>query len=250
MVMTNKSSNWTCPAIDHGIAIFPDGKIRPCCQVSAEYSKSLDTIKDPNRFADIKSETRPEACRACWSQEDQGFPSYRNSYQKSFNKEKSGIQFLDIRNTNQCNLKCRYCSPHFSNQWAKELAYKDTLIHTPIESYLDDLLTDDLIDIYWCGGEPLISQDHYMVLEKLIAMGLSHKVKVRYNSNFTVLKYKTKDIFDLWKNFKSVHILISIDAVGEINDYIRSGSNWKEICENILKDEESRTLPGRPEDTN
>lgn len=219
---------WECPAIDHGVAIFPDGRIRPCCQVSADYSKPISHIGDPNRFADLKNTTRPEACRACWA----GSNSYRDFF-KQRKQDKPGIQFLDIRNSNQCNLKCRVCNPHFSNQWAKELKYETTLLNTDMTPWLDQLLTENLVEVYFCGGEPLIIKEHYQILEKLIHRGLSKKISLRYNTNCTVLNYKDKNIFELWENFDRVSLSVSIDAAGEELNYIRSGSNWQEIKQNI-----------------
>ena len=113
--------NWSCPAIDHGVSIFPDQKIRPCCQISTEYSKPLESISDPNRFADLKLVSRPDSCKKCWENEDNNRPSYRQVFLKFKDRLRPGINFLDFRHSNQCNLKCRYCNPHFSNQWAREL---------------------------------------------------------------------------------------------------------------------------------
>ena len=223
---------WNCPAIDHGVSIFPDGKIRPCCQTSAEYSKPLSEITNTARFQDLKSQNKPDACKQCWSKEEQGFDSYRMSFLRKVT-DFPGIQFLDVRPSNQCNLKCRYCSPHFSNQWAKELAYPVTLNQTKFDDYFDLILTENLVEVYWCGGEPLIINDHYDMLEKLISDGLSKNIKLRYNSNFTVIQYKDKNVFDLWEQFKSVSINVSVDAVGEISNYIRSGSDWNTISANI-----------------
>jgi sulfatase maturation enzyme AslB (radical SAM superfamily) len=223
---------WSCPAIDHGVSIFTDGRIRPCCQISADYSKPLSEITNPARFQDLKSLNNPDACKSCWSREQQGFASYRRLYQKKVTNA-PGVQFLDLRHSNQCNLKCRYCNPHFSNQWAKELSYPITLKQTKFDNYLDHMLTQDLVEIYWCGGEPLIISDHYDMLETLISTGLSKNIELRYNTNFTVIQYKDKNIFDLWQQFKSVSVLVSVDAVGEISNYIRSGSDWNAISANI-----------------
>lgn len=219
---------WSCPAIDHGVAIFPDGKIRPCCQTSADYSKPISDIDNPDRFSDLKTNDRPDACRACW----QGNDTYRQYFLKN-KQDKPGIQFLDIRHSNQCNLKCRYCNPHFSNQWAKELKYQTTLLTVDIEPWLNKILTKNLVDIYFCGGEPLIIKDHYRILDILIDTGLSKDISLRYNSNFTVLTYKDRNIFDLWSKFKKVSMTVSIDAAGEELNYIRSGSDWNEVKSNI-----------------
>lgn len=220
---------WQCNFIDSGIAIFPDGRIRPCCQTSSDYSKPISEISNPNRFDDLKNSTRPDACKKCWDNEDRGLPSYRNL--KQTKTEIKGIKYLDFRHSNHCNLKCRYCGPHFSNQWAKELNHPLILKKTSVD--LDSLITDNLEDVYWCGGEPLIMADHYYFLEKTIGLNLSKKISLRYNTNLTVLDYKNVDIIELWKKFKTVSIGISIDAIGEPLNYIRSGCDWKIIKNNI-----------------
>lgn len=221
-----------CPAITNGVTIFPDGNIRPCCRTAAEYSKPLENIKDPYRFKDIAIEDKPMACKACWEAEDKGFPSLRNFYIER-KKQDSRIQFIDFRLSNQCNLKCRYCGPHFSNQWAKELSINPSLRQTDITDYYKDLLNENLTDIYWGGGEPLIIKDHYEINNLLIKSNLSKNINLRYNTNLTVLKYKDIDILEQWKNFKSVTIDVSLDATSEVLNYIRSGSSWQEINSNI-----------------
>jgi len=221
---------WNCSFIDHGVTIFPDGRIRPCCQTAADYSKPTSEILNPNRFSDLKTLIRPDACKKCWENEDRGLPSYRKTVKQCTDKS-SGIKYLDFRHSNHCNLKCRYCGPHFSNQWAKELKHSLVLKKTPLD--FNSLLTEDLEDVYWCGGEPLIMADHYNFLEKTIKLNLSKKISLRYNTNLTVLDYKNINIVELWKKFKSVDISISLDSIGESLSYIRSGCNWEVIKNHI-----------------
>jgi sulfatase maturation enzyme AslB (radical SAM superfamily) len=224
---------WQCNFIDHGISIFPDGRIRPCCQTNAEYSKPISEISNSNRFNDLKNLDRPPACSKCWKNEDLGLPSYRSYASNITPKSSTGIKYLDFRHSNQCNLKCRYCGPHFSNQWAKELNYSLTLKKTSVP--FDKLITEDLEDVYWCGGEPLIIKDHYDFLNKVIELNLSKNITLRYNTNLTVLDYKNVDVVKLWEKFKKVHISISIDAIGSPLQYIRSGCTWSVIENNIKK---------------
>lgn len=222
-----------CPAIDHGVTIFPDGKIRPCCQIAADYSRPATEINNPDRFADLRDVTNPHACKSCIQKETAGIRSYRQLFESKHNKSIAGLQFVDFRHSNQCNLKCRYCGPHFSNQWARELGHEKTLRSTDIEQYYSTLLTSDLVDLYWTGGEPLIIKEHYDVLTYLIEHQFSDRISLRYNTNLTVTQYKDIDLSSLWKKFKSVDVQISIDAAGPELNYIRSGSDWLEIDTNI-----------------
>ena len=222
---------WTCAAIDHGVTIFSNGKIGPCCHISADYLKPITELNNPNRFQDLYSDSPPDACNSCHRTERQGIKSYREqfNYQKS---DKLGLQFVDIRNTNYCNLKCRYCGPHFSSQWSEELGLGN-IIHEPIDRYHQLLITESLQWLYFTGGEPLINPEHWAFLEKLISTGYNKNISLLYNTNLTTIKYKNKDIINFWNKFKSVNIQCSIDAVGTPLEYIRSGSSWPRIKENL-----------------
>ena len=218
---------WSCAAIDHGVTIFPNGKIGPCCQVSFDYLKPISEITNPNRFADLKTQQPPTACSVCINNEQQNITSYR----KLFNQQATtadGFQFVDLRNTNSCNLKCRFCGPHFSDKWGPTL-------HTAISAYNDLLFTDSLHWLYFTGGEPFINPEHWSILEQLINQGQAGNIALLYNTNLTTLKYKDKNVIDLWKQFKAVTVNCSLEAVGSPLEYIRSGTNWDKIYNNLLE---------------
>jgi len=223
---------WQCAAIDHGVTVFPDGRIGPCCQIGPEYLKPIELIKDPNRFQDLKTDVAPPACRICVNNERSGISSYRENFNQKV-KNTPGIQFLDIRNTNVCNLKCRYCGPHFSNQWAMELKIANATVTTPILPMLNDIISDSLQWIYFTGGEPMINSDHWSLLKTLVDSGRSNRIDLLYNTNLTTVKYKDVDVVDLWKNFRAVTINVSVDAIGEPLSYVRSGSDWDRIRSNL-----------------
>lgn len=221
---------WTCGAIDHAVTVFPDGGIAPCCEIDFSYRKPLSEINNPDRFQDLKTAQPPKACKKCVHAEASNLPSYR----QTFNHYTQGIQHVDIRNTNECNLKCRYCGPHYSNQWSKELGIKDYTQHTDIEQYLPDLLTKDLKKMYFTGGEPMMNKDHWAILQTLIAQGKTDVV-LQYNTNGTTLQVKDTDIFSIWSKFKQIELTVSIDAKGELFEYIRSGARWHIVEKNLMK---------------
>ena len=229
-------SNWRCPAIDNGVAIYDNDIIRPCCKIDWSYWKTISSIKDPNRFIDLYQNNIPPAvCNYCTASESRGINSYRQSFLTSdLQKIKStNIQFLDLKHSNFCNAKCRICGPHHSHLWDKEKNNVDTIRQTNIDEYLDLLVNSDLIEIYFTGGEPLIIKDHYVILERLIAENISQSVNLRYSSNLSTLSYKNSDIFELWKQFKSVQVLASADGIKEVYNNMRSGLNWDKFEKNV-----------------
>jgi len=88
--------------------------------------------------------------------------------------------------------------------------------------------------IYFAGGEPLIMEQHYRILNQLIDSGRSKDVLLQYNSNFMKLNYKGQHVFDLWKHFKHVSVGASLDAMGPHAEYIRTGTVWSTIEKNRI----------------
>lgn len=224
---------WTCAAITNGVTFYSNGTIAPCCLIDHSYRKPIDTLNQ-NPFNDLLQGDPPKACQKCHHNEDQGIPSYREFF-NSNNNNKSGFQFVDIRNFNLCNAKCRTCGPYNSSQWAQELQHSQILIKKDLTHYRDIILTDSLQNLYYTGGEPFINAEHWEFLDLLIDRGLSSQVNLQYNTNLSTLKYKDKDIVNVWKKFKSVNIVASIDAIGKKFNYLRSGLDWEIVETNLNK---------------
>lgn len=222
---------WTCAAIDHGITFYQDGKIRPCCLIDYTYSKPISELRnDP--FSDLRTGVAPTVCDKCTTAESFGLQSYRQQHNRK-KTSTEGIQFLDIRNSNLCNIKCRTCCEENSSQWAIENGSTVPILSQNISGYMDVIVNQNVHDIYYTGGEPIINSDHWALLEEYVKLGYSKNINLLYNSNLTVLRYKDKDIFDLWGQFKSVTVNVSIDAVGEKFEYIRSGASWQQVIDNL-----------------
>jgi hypothetical protein len=230
------NKNWRCPAIEKSVVIYDNDIIRPCCVINWKYSKPVADIVYNDRFLDLyKDNTVPAACKKCTDLEESNITSLRLNFLE-LEKEKistTSIQFLDIRNSNFCNAKCRFCGPHHSNLWDFEKNGINVIRHTSIKPYMDLLINENIIEIYFAGGEPMISEDHYLILTNLVDKGFCKTINLRYSSNLSTLKYKDKDIFKLWNQFKSVHIMVSADGIGEVYENIRSGLSWDTVEKNI-----------------
>lgn len=224
---------WYCSAYKKSLTIFPDG-IAPCCMIKS-YKKPLSDIRNKNAFDDLITGKPPSECNQCVIDESRNLYSYRRFFNDNSDKS-DNLQFIDIRNSNLCNLKCRICGPHASNQWGKEQNNIISIIQSdPLEEYYDILLAPSIKDFYFTGGEPMIIQEHWTILEKLIELGYSKNIQLRYNTNLTVLKYKDKDTIKLWNQFKKVIINCSLDATKERFNYIRSGGDWNTVEKNLIE---------------
>lgn len=85
--------------------------------------------------------------------------------------------------------------------------------------------------IYFAGGEPLLMEEHYRILDELDRRGMYH-VRLLYNTNFTHTDLKGRSVFDYWRKFKTVAVGASLDASGARAEYIRKGTVWDDVERN------------------
>lgn len=90
-----------------------------------------------------------------------------------------------------------------------------------------------LEELYFAGGEPLVMDEHYQLLELLIARGKTN-VKLTYNTNFSSFKYKHYNITELWKKFPNISLAASLDAEGKRGEVLRKNLVWEKVVENRI----------------
>ena len=239
---------------------------------------SPDEIVNNKNFKDLRlkflNNQEPKSCAKCFEREKHGVTSMRQHHNQHFkqniqdllaNTNSDGsvnnfnFKYWDFRFSNLCNMKCRMCGHTFSSQWYDdeiELAkiqnrkfnLESRVINAQDKSKIDleQWVKDKIHDVEYCyfaGGEPLIMDEHYYILEQLIAHN-RHDVKIRYNTNLLKLHYKKYDLIDMWKFFDSVQINASIDDIDSRAEYIRKGTRWVEIENNLksLKDSKVKIL--------
>jgi sulfatase maturation enzyme AslB (radical SAM superfamily) len=90
---------------------------------------------------------------------------------------------------------------------------------------------DHVEQIYFAGGEPLMMDEHYRILEELERKE-RFDVRLIYNTNFTQTRLKDRSVFDYWRKFDSVAVGASLDAMGPRAEYIRKGTDWAQVEDN------------------
>lgn len=188
----------------------------------------------------------PKECSGCFNTERRfGIPEASKRYRESTawtkywsrtdNAEAEfTIPYVDLRYSNVCNFKCRSCGPEASHVIAVEVKKTPQILRFKLDS-VSSMLDDNihfLEEVYFIGGEPLLMDEHYDLLDKLIAAG-NKDVKIRYNSNISKLEFRHINVVDKWAHFKNVNVNASIDHYGEKLEYVRNGSNWQETLANI-----------------
>lgn len=187
----------------------------------------------------------PEYCSPCYIREQGGInqterqrlnKEFTSGYERSQNTNPDGsydlleLEYLDIRFNNLCNLKCRTCGPDWSSSWANELGKEQVLRYNDNWRKLIPYL-GKLKKVYFAGGEPLMTPEHYDFLEHLAQVNTD--LELLYTSNFTRLNLGNRHVLDQWKKFRLVSAVASVDHVDEYAAYVRTGSDYKTIVDNI-----------------
>ncbi len=229
---------------------------------------------------DLKSGVKNKICDACWKTEDRGGRSFRQEknihFQKQYDElmrgesEKNELVFLDVRFSNQCNFKCRMCGERDSTTWYDERAeYWEKEVVDPVREKLkqwkldhrvyehikpfdkkklhilkNDFTQNDLEKleyVYLAGGEPLYMKKVWDFIETI---PYPENVTLQFQTNFSLLEYKDKSIFEFTKNFKNVVYSISLDGLFEVGEFQRTNFKTDNFLSNLSKlNDEIKTNP-------
>ena len=231
------------------VANIPFGNINEQSLTEIWNGKAINTLRE--KFAKGQSDNR---CSVCQNIEASGGKSIRLETFEKFGQVSVEPTpplpiYFDIRFSNVCNFRCRTCWHGASSKWFSDAKALGTNIGQKailnniqdferfIEQMGPALLQAE--EFYFAGGEPLVTEAHYQLLEWLI----EHKAtsaRLRYNTNFSKLRFKQYDILELWKHFPEVEVLASLEASGPLGEYIRKEMSWSEVLENR---EKIRSLP-------
>lgn len=230
-----------------GVENLPLGNLRQNTMEEVWYGEKMKTMRQ-NMLQDKPC----GECRRCYDDESHGLFSMRNSSNKHFGhyikdvKDENPefkIRYWDVRFSNICNFKCRYCGPNFSSNWwedkaalygAEKIGHGKFLHAGKDKEDIWEQMQPHLPyieQIYFAGGEPLIMEEHYRLLKWLVENNRTD-VRLIYNTNFSELKFKKQNVLDWWKNFESVSVGASLDAMGPRAEYMRKGTIWSDIEDN------------------
>ena len=224
------------------------------------YNVETDDIKDiwdsKHRkilIDDHNNGIRNPVCKTCWDAEDAGLTSFRQRYNDIFRDVEvleSQPRVMIVKPGNLCNNACRSCNAHTSSMWYKTDYALDDQGKT-FKEYLkfwsrhktayqnNQLLEQRFAEweekiIFWdmYGGEPMLVPLFFKILDQA-ANDTTAKQKT-FNVHTNGMIYKD-DIIEKFSKFKSAHMGFSIDAIGLKNNYIRYGSKWEDIINNLKK---------------
>jgi len=244
LVKTNKS-----------FCIFPfiellaqNGHTTVCCRSHTPVTtidKITDWSTDPDykiiRDKMLQGSSVPEHCSSCYKYEQLGMQSARQQETVEW-ANRLGIRSIDdlkkitdpayyeVRPSNVCNLACRSCSPELSSQLEKEfivIGLHDSDVKFQYTNF-DFIKIDKIKKLYVAGGEPTAMVDMVTFMEKCVQLGTTD-FEFIINTNAHKFSNRMKELF---KQFKNLSFIVSIDGYREVNDYVRWLSNWENTIKN------------------
>jgi hypothetical protein len=106
---------------------------------------------------------------------------------------------------------------------------------TQIESEFSQAVENHSVEeVYWVGGEPLMYEQHWRYMKRIIELGDGQNVYARYNTNLSRINFRGCNLYsDILDHVRDWQICASIDGTGHIGEYIRTGLDYQTFCRNF-----------------
>lgn len=244
------------------LMISADQPVRTCCWGQKELGRadrhSLHSVWHSSDLQEIRDTLQANSyhpnCEQCYATEALGLQSLRQKSNRNFSRDIAqarqstpgqpppfDLRYFDLRFSNLCNMRCRTCGHHSSSRWHADTQALDPDYDQPVliragaepDSVWSQILphVSTVERVYFAGGEPLIMQEHWALLTELLAQGRTD-VNIRYNTNFSVMQFRSQTVFDIWPEFESVRVSASLDGEGARAEYIRKDTDWAQTVLN------------------
>ena len=162
----------------------------------------------------------------------------------------------DYRFSNLCNFKCRTCGDMLSSAWESEQKQnnmvnwadpKNNWMRKDIREHIAQFQSSQIEaefslaveqhrveEIYWVGGEPLMYEQHWRYMKRIVELGDGDKLYARYNTNLSRVDYRGNNLYrDILSNIRDWQICASLDGTGVTGEYIRTGLSYPLFLDNF-----------------
>ncbi len=162
----------------------------------------------------------------------------------------------DYRFSNLCNFKCRMCGDMLSSAWETEERTHNMInwsnpknnwmlpeIKEQITEFQDSQIEQEFAEaveehrveeVYWVGGEPLMYEQHWRYMRRIVELGDGKRVYARYNTNLSRVNYRGINLYsDILSGLRDWQICASLDGTGAIGQYIRTGLDYNSWLTNF-----------------
>ena len=221
----NRESATFCPLMRHQLTINQMGKVMPCCHFGEHIPIEKYEEVTSNYAERLEAGERIPQCQGCWKTEERGLVSVRQSAVENYERnyaDNPGINAMDIRLHNKCNMACNMCASFNSTLWAKIEGKDET--HEIGDTNLQYIysLASNVTKLSIQGGESFYGPefvdfvDNFPTKENLILDVFTNVVTM----DISVIKRWHTECRKLLIN-------ASIDGTEEVFEEIRWPGKWK-----------------------
>ena len=269
-----------CIAPFVGLQVNANGTLLPCCEFDhvASGFGEIPTFRDYDQWQsvamhqlrqDLLNGIKSPGCHKCWAREeidshnqykvvDSQRMNLNNIFQDYINlyfdpTRTNSPRSVTVMFGNFCNLRCIQCSAscsssHQTEQLVNKPRFKNLQVYTVDENaekkwWKTDDFANFLSKINQCidhvflhGGEPLITPEAVDFLKNIPN---PENVIMTLTTNATSL---TDEVYDLLARFKELSVTVSLEGIGAHNDYLRYGSDWPTVRDNIFRLQQLKNL--------
>lgn len=102
------------------------------------------------------------------------------------------------------------------------------------QEFADAVEQHRIEEVYWVGGEPLMYEQHWRYMQRIIELGDGPRVYARYNTNLSRVDYKGCNLYqDILAHVRDWQICASLDGTGAVGEYIRTGLDYETWLSNF-----------------
>lgn len=250
------------------MTIDPTGLVTLCCNFDNGHHKTFNRTLPLTYIKDIENlnefflkeyqmynyvnkthgwEALPE-CSECVVQKMKKVSVTKNWYEDIFKQSYNHydknlkLRLLEVTSSNICNQMCATCAPYFSTKWVKNISKVFPTRPHDNESarYLNQDDVDKIVRIIpqlevlmLKGGEPFADQNNLKFLKAVLSA--DSPMKIIIVSNMHEMSNAFLDtIIEIKKQGHDVGISASIDATGDLYDWVRDGP-WQKTRDTCAK---------------
>lgn len=258
-----------CCEFDIGKSEFCGNKVFTLHNSAVEEYLSSDYLQYIKQSLD--SEQKIAECSRCWEKESSGLRSLRQisndtatnnqgnnldktwvgSFLKRHSCKDHYLLSADIKLSNVCNFSCAMCSPSDSSkifdQWKNQsdeffvqriLEQRPTYFDDIARNYqgqrgyqhLKDILSYPIRNLKLLGGEPLLDKELFKILQS-VDQEKKSQVGLHFVTNGS---QNLINAYNQLTDYRSVTFSVSLEGIGAVQDYVRTGSDFASIEKNLL----------------
>jgi hypothetical protein len=188
------------------------------------------------------------SCSYCWTVEHAGGESLRHRHLRTFDpadfehyQHNPAPKQIQVTVGNECNFQCTYCNPKFSSRWEQDVRQQSYRVFSDryfwdvdrkeqnvMEKNIAFLKSFEHVErLSIIGGEPLVNKRTFELIDAVSADVL------QMITNLSCKKSVLDALFERSQQYRTVVLVVSIDATGSIAEFARHGLDFDWFDDNF-----------------